>query len=475
MTAKHKISLLFLIILLEGYVVLSAEVLAIRQTLPFFGSGTDTVSIIIAAVLMPLAVGYFVGGLYRGRIRDRLVRNLLVAGVFLTLGLSYYVLTHFFDVLVNVLEWRHRLVLATIYVLLFLVTPVYLLGQTVPLVSNYFRHAHLPAVAGKILFFSTVGSFFGAVFTTLLLMNTIGVAHTATVTTGCIAVLVFVLAKQGRYAVRVGALAVFALALGLNSQPLMASLGVVSSNAYNTVQIEETHNRNPTRYLRLNRSYSSAIKPGRPDESVFRYTEFIDRYFLKAFRRSGRKGRVLVLGTGGFTLGHRDGWNRYVYVDIDPDLKDVAETRFLKEKLGKNRIFVDQPARSYLRETKERFDLVIVDLARGPAGIPEHLLTREFFLQVRGALSDEGIMVAHMFANLLFADAHSRYLDNTIRAVFPYTSRHIVDGFTAWKISPEDYGSLLYIARKHEIAERPGIYTDNMNRASVYQGNVVPY
>ncbi len=54
---------LFLIIFLEGYVVLSTELLAIRLLLPFTGSGTDTVSIIIAAILMPLAFGYFAGGL----------------------------------------------------------------------------------------------------------------------------------------------------------------------------------------------------------------------------------------------------------------------------------------------------------------------------------------------------------------------------------------------------------------------------
>jgi len=63
----NKIFFLFFIIFLEGYVVLSAELIAIRLTVPFVGSGTDTVSIIIAAVLMPLAVGYYVGGQYKKR------------------------------------------------------------------------------------------------------------------------------------------------------------------------------------------------------------------------------------------------------------------------------------------------------------------------------------------------------------------------------------------------------------------------
>ena len=57
---------LFFVIFLEGFVVLSLELLAIRLTIPFVGSGTDTISIIIAAVLLPLAFGYYRGGQFKG-------------------------------------------------------------------------------------------------------------------------------------------------------------------------------------------------------------------------------------------------------------------------------------------------------------------------------------------------------------------------------------------------------------------------
>lgn len=56
---------LFTLIILEGYVVLSSELIAIRLNLPFVGSGTDTISIIIAAILMPLAFGYHAGGRFK--------------------------------------------------------------------------------------------------------------------------------------------------------------------------------------------------------------------------------------------------------------------------------------------------------------------------------------------------------------------------------------------------------------------------
>ena len=49
-------------IAIEGYAVLAVELIAIRQLTPYVGNATDTVAIVIAAVLLPLAFGYEAGG-----------------------------------------------------------------------------------------------------------------------------------------------------------------------------------------------------------------------------------------------------------------------------------------------------------------------------------------------------------------------------------------------------------------------------
>ena len=90
-------------IALEGYVVLAVELLAIRQLTPYVGNATDTVAIVIAAVLLPLAFGYEAGGrsgLGAGDefgVRRRLARNLLIAALILGLGLSHPSLVAFFE------------------------------------------------------------------------------------------------------------------------------------------------------------------------------------------------------------------------------------------------------------------------------------------------------------------------------------------------------------------------------------------
>lgn len=472
MEQNRKLVLLFFIIFLEGYVVLSAELLAIRQTLPFVGSGTDTVSIIIAAVLMPLAFGYYAGGQYQGKIRNKLVRNLLMAVAFLTIGLSYFVLTWFFGALTEGLEWKNRLLLTTCYSLLFIITPVYLLGQTVPLVSNYFRRAHLPHAAGKILFYSTIGSFLGAIVTTLFLMNTIGVSGTATVTVACIVVLIVLLSKLRICWSTAAAVFLFLLAAALNSPPALETVGVISNNAYNTLQME---GYGKTRYLRLNRSYASAIYPDNPEYPVYEYVRYIENHYIRHFRPANKKGKILVLGAGGFTMGLGDTCNDYVFVDIDSDLKEIAEKEFLKRRLDKNKIFVAEPARGYLNRTKENFDLIIIDVFNGLNDAPEYLVTREFFKQVRNRLTPDGIVIVNHMGSPLGENDYARGLDNTIRSIFPHANRIPLYDFNPWRVAPSDDKNVLYIARNFAPGGNENIYTDNLNRAAFDKKQEVPY
>lgn len=467
-------ALLFLIIFLEGYAVLSVELLAIRLTVPFVGSGTDTVAIIISAVLMPLAFGYYAGGKFRGRVRKKLLRNLLLAAAVLTIGLSFFCLNGLFMYMIQKLGWHNRLALTTFYALVFLIYPVYLLGQTVPLISNYFTRARLPHAAGRILFFSTVGSFFGAVFSSLLLMNTVGVHYTAAITIVCLAVLVFILTKKKLSLPPAAAFLLALGALGLNSDALLAKLDVVHSNAYSTIQIKEFGNERVTvRDFRLNGARSSAIFTNK-DDTVFRYAKYVEDNLILPLLERDQAGRILILGAGGFTLGRHDRDNEYVFVDIDPDLKDVAEEKFLEGPIGKNKTFIPLPARAFLNQNKEPFDLIIVDLGRGLTGAPEHLLTKEFFAQVKAHVKTGGIVAMNYSLPAIMDDVFSVRLDNTIRSVFPHINRQVMGGFKPWQEGGSTIKNVLYIGRIYD-REDMMIYSDNINRSGLDKKTELTY
>jgi spermidine synthase len=450
---------LFLVIFLEGYALLSLELLAIRTLIPFVGNGTDTVSIVIAAVLMPLAFGYYAGGRFRGGVRRRIIRNLCIAAAILAPTLSYPFMEWFFHSASMPAHWNSRILMTTLYCALFIVTPVFLLGQTVPLISNYFRRERRSAMTGRILFVSTIGSFMGAVFCTLVLMSLVGVHHAISISIACLTLPVLLLNRKILAAGNVAALGALALSLVINSSFLLKPYHVVDNNQYNLIQVTEAGN---WRALRLNHSLSSLLPvDGATAAPHNNYFDFMNSVILK-YPLGKPKNNILVIGAGGFTLGMGDTVNDYTFVDIDPSLKDISERYFQKEPLSPNKKFVAEEARAFLSHSKQTFDIIVVDVFRGPMMTPEHLVTKEFYEQVRSALKPGGIFAVNHIASPGFADPFSRKIDNTLHAVFPNITRQVVSGDQSWTGA---FASVVYIYFDDPQATTE-IYTDDKNTST---------
>lgn len=473
-----KINFLYLIIFLEGYIVLSAELLAIRQLTSFVGSGTDTVSIIIAAILMPLALGYYAGGNFKEKqksklkkktIRQKLQQNIFIAAIFLTLGLSYIITALFFEGL-SAIGIQNRLLSTSLYALIFLVYPIYLLAQTIPLISNFFSKDNISRITGKMLCFSTVGSFMGALFSTLVLMATLGVHHTVSITILCLCVLYIALSKKKTSETTVIIVFIGLVALALNSNYLMKEDNIIENNQYNTIRIFE--GKKGLHILSLNHNNSSAYttRAANPNKKVFfGYAKYINRNFIDPISTNNEPKRsILVLGAGGFTIGLEDKKNDYVFVDIDGSLKNISEQHFLKEKLSKNKRFETVPARGYLRkiqQTGQKFDLIIIDTYLGAETFPEHLVTQEFFQDIKSASKDNGIIIGNFLTSINFDNAFSVNLDNTLRTVFPHITRQIIpQKYNGWAEDIRNNRNILYIYHNKQQRPQNGIYTDNKNR-----------
>lgn len=471
MDSLKRTLLLFAVIIIEGYVVLSTELLAIRETVPYVGSGTDTVSIIIAAVLMPLAFGYYHGGHFvpyrnsRGvmvGIRRKLILNIMVSMVILIVGLSYMFMNIFFFTLIE-MGFNHRLLLTALYAVIFLVTPVYLLGQTIPLVSNYFTKEKLSKITGRILFFSTMGSFAGAVFSTLVLMATVGVHNTVSFNFVLLAILVILLSKD-----KISEKVIYAFGLALvgiivNSSYVMAAFNIVDNNKYNTVMVFADPDGTGDIHMSLNHMGSSMYNPQTGDKHL--YIEFVERQVIDPIRDTAEPKDILVVGAGAFTFGLEDDVNNYDFVDIDGSLKKIAEEMVLNQKLGPNKHFIPMEARAYLMSTKKKYDVVFLDAYLGGITIPEHLVTADFYKQVKDHLKDTGIVAMNFIASPSFATPFSRHLDNTVRSVFPFVSRHaIMENYNIWKDDPADVQNVIYMYRRHPDENPKEIYTDNRNR-----------
>ncbi len=484
LTMLSKTRLLFSAIAIEGYAVLACELLAIRQLVPFVGSGIETTSIIIGGVLMPLAVGYYFGGSLLSRrrrarqrnggrqttfsIRRTLVRNVVSAMAFLGLGLPSPLLEiYFFQMQESGIT--HRLLQTLFYVAVFVVPPMFLLGQTVPLVSNCFSRRRISEITGRMLFFSTIGAFLGSIFSTIVLMTFLGVNNTISITISLLFLLCLMMGWRGQKdSLLVGA-AIVAFTLLFNSEKMMQIGQVVADNAYNRVQILELPEQR-SRIMLVNRSPSSKLSE---DPNIqFEYVKYINRTFIEPIAKpSGASAPkdVLVIGAGGFTIGKEDLFNNYAFVDIDEALREVAEESFLKQKLPPNKRFFPASARAFLNADKGKYDLIVVDVYTMRISIPMECVTREFFAAVKKRLKPGGIVVANAVAMPSPRDKFSARYNNTFASVFPSYTRQIIGDFDPWEKSLDDVQNrnVLYVYFDAPYADDAVVYTDNRNSYSL--------
>jgi predicted membrane-bound spermidine synthase len=454
--------LLLSAIAIEGYAVLAVELLAIRQLTPYVGNATDTVAIVIAAVLLPLALGYEAGGRAsfapgdEAGVRRQLTRNLLIAAFLLSLGLSHPFLAAFFQIL-DSLGLTHRLVQAAVHTSLFLVYPIYLLGQTIPLVAYCSTGASLPRSTGLMLFLSTLGSFLGSVVSTLVFMTFFGVHITVALTLGLLVLLAGLIGWRiedpRKLVFTAGALGLYIVAI--NSPAAVKAYGIVSNNLYSEVRIVPNPAEN-SRLLVINNSPSSKI--AEHPEHRFAYLKFIEKEVLRRLD-TDRPRRILVIGAGGFTIGLEDRFHAYTYVDIDPALRQVSEEHFLRQPLSANKIFVPESARAFLRRNTQTYDVVVLDAFTNRISLPPDLITREAFAAVRQAVAPDGQVVMNIITSPDFADRFSRSIDATIRSVFPFVTRQLLPETRTGSVA-----SVLYLSGRLED-EPHDIYTDNRNRS----------
>jgi predicted membrane-bound spermidine synthase len=473
--ASRKNLWLFSIIFIEGYVVLATELLAIRLLVPFVGSGTEVISIIISAVLLPLAIGYHHGSMAHKRswqkarlqgkkysgLRTVILRNLLKAMAILVFGLSYFFLEMFFY-LIEAFGGKHALLKAAIYSSIFLVYPVYLLGQTIPIMSNYFSKKKLSEATGAVLFFSTMGSFLGSVFSTLVLMMLFGVHNTVIITLLLLTIAIVSIRQKFVTTETIIAFILFIIAYSMNKSSMFEENNIYSNNAYSIISVQEDHAKK-TRTLSVNRSNSSRI--GENPEDRFGYIAYIEDNFIYTYN-GGKPLEVLVIGAGGFTLGLHDSLNRYDYVDIDPALKEVSEKYFLQQKVGSNKNAIISSARAFLASSRKKYDLIVIDAYTNLMTIPAECTTREFFAEVRSALAPDGAVVANFIISPDNKDLFSVRLANTFGSVFPVYQRQVIGKYAPWTKEKTVNNNLFIFINRKFIDDR-AIYTDDRNTYSL--------
>jgi spermidine synthase len=121
---------------------------------------------------------------------------------------------------------------------------------------------------------------------------------------------------------------------------------------------------------------------------------------------------VLVLGQGGGVIPmdfHHYYPNALIdVVEIDGEIPAIAEAYFGFKTDERMKVFVEDGRifikKSLLRSPDRKYDCIVLDAFNGDY-IPFHLMTREFLLEVKNILSDDGVVIANVFSTNRLFDA----------------------------------------------------------------------
>ena len=437
--------LIYAIVFIEGFCSLGAEVIALRRLVPHIGSSIVVTAPTIGFFLLALALGYASGARVAGNYLNIVARNFLIAAALAGIGLAGISVDWMFAHL------QPALMAYVVFIGGVLCPLAWLLGQTVPILTNLMKAERTGEASGLALYWSTLGSFLGSLTLSLIVMQWLGVS--AAVFACALGLLVGALLLAQRdfkfwlfFGFTVG------LAAVLNLQH-----DVTADTAYAeyVVGAADLPGQKDPRAFWVNKSVASLIDDSEPPN----YTRYIRHLRQILLDDLGFKGKdILVLGAGGFTLSHREPLNRYIYVDIDPAIRDIAEKHFLREPARGE--FIADDARRFVATSERRFDAVVVDVYSSHTSIPSHLVTREFWAGTRRVLKPDGVLLANLILDGKLETPYARNLLATIDSVF---GRCAVDVLHKAKTLANVEVTCFSSSRPGET----GIYIDEKNRADL--------
>jgi spermidine synthase len=215
------------------------------------------------------------------------------------------------------------------------------------------------------------------------------------------------------------ALVGIATALAQDSRTLLES----KESLYNNIYVYEQPPYVSMTFGHNRRIYTESVYNTRDERDLpVEYTRFMTASLMYAKDVHS----ILEIGFG----GGRTSWYLHRYlpkveltsVELDPTVVELAK-KYFGIKQEPNFQIVNRDGRLFLSESKDRYDIILIDAYRGPF-VPFHLLTREFYQIVKDHLADGGVVAQNVEPSTMLFDSAVK----TINAVFPQLDFYRADG-----------------------------------------------
>lgn len=406
--ARRRALLPLAVAFLAGSAIMQIEILGGRVLAPYFGYSIYQWGALIGIVMAALAAGYALGGHVGDRPGAR--RFLLVA---LAISGAYIALIPMLaDALLPALRDLGPAWGAVIASVALLGVPSLLLATTSPIVIKLTASERIAGSAGRVYALSTVGSIAGTFFTAFLVIPEIGTRFGHYLCAALVAVALGALLIEARRWIGAAATVAGLVALYPWPPPLPSHVMLRAESIHNIIEVQDTPK---LRALYLN--YTTGVQTLEVKGEVLT-GEYFDLFLLGPYLHGGKK--VLMLGAAGgvamkqiaavFPEAEITG------IDLDPAVLRIARDYFGLKDHPRIRL-VAEDARWFLQRTRERYDVIAIDLYV-TGTIPFFTATTEFFALVRERLTDDGVMVMNLLSRRR-GEEHIAPFVKTLETVFP--------------------------------------------------------
>lgn len=457
----RRVGRLEIISFIVGFSLLTFELVAARILAPSIGSSTYVWTSVIGVIIAALAVGFWVGGKLADR-RDHATDVVWLLGL---AGLTVAVTKLMYPAVLNdtVAGGFEDIRLQGVQAALLLFAPTsFLIGVIGPYLAKLnIRSLHTSGQhVASLDAFNAVGGIVGTFLTGFVLFGFVGSRETLVFVTALLLVASWLLKPRYRTVQRLVFCGAVLMIVGLptNADPDIVSIDTPSAH----YQVRDfVFNGRPVTGLTTGPTgIQSATYSDGSNELVFWYTREIARLALEQ-----QPKRVLILGGGAFTLpqylAEKLLASRIDVVEIDPELRTISE-RYFHYKNPANVRHVFHDARTFVNQTRQTYDLVVVDVY-GDTSIPFSLLTQEYTAALERIIAPNGRVLTNIIAGLngpcleLFEAIHAAYRKEFAFAYYSTESEDRRANFIVlYSRSPQDVSGMKSLRLK--VVQPP---TDN--------------
>lgn len=395
--------MLYCCVFLCGAALMIIELAGSRIVAPFLGTSLIVWTSLIGVILASLSTGAWWGGLLADRRPERsLLGKIILCAAWATAAVG---LTKFWVLeLIQAAGTGNQTSLFSIIILF--APSSFLLGAVSPFAIRLqlTDTDNSGQTAGILYALSTIGSIIGTFLAGFYLLAFIGSTSVMYITAVLLVIASF-LADQSNRVFKLVSFLFFLAAVAVNHEntKIQARQGFIDTDTpYNRVlvynSLEQSSGRPTVEMMTGPEGRQSSMYRDSPSELALSYT----RYYQLAEYFSPEIQRILVLGGGGFSFP-KFALARYPeaqidVVEMDGGIIALAYSHFALSKNPRLTIY-QEDARTFLRKTSKRYDVILCDVFNSHYSIPPHMVTVETAQMLSRALTESGVVLVNLLAS----------------------------------------------------------------------------